>query len=136
MQNCDGELSMADAVLIMRSIANPAKFGIEGTYEHLITEQGKKNADIAGDNDGITNADALAIQKKLLGLDDEPTTPMTAQPIGFKDLDTAIDAIGKCDVNVYPEEYREDYRKMFEHLKNYGFIYQVTDNETIKVNNS
>ena len=67
--NCDGELSMADAVLIMQSIANPAKFGIEGTDEHHITEQGKKNADIAGENDGVTNADALAIQKKLLKLD-------------------------------------------------------------------
>jgi hypothetical protein len=67
--NCDNELSMADAVLIMQSIANPAKFGIEGTDENHITEQGKKNADIAGENDGITNADALAIQKKLLKLD-------------------------------------------------------------------
>ena len=67
--NCDGELSMADAVLIMQSLANPAKYGIEGTNENHITEQGKKNADIAGENDGITNADALAIQKKLLKLD-------------------------------------------------------------------
>lgn len=67
--NCDGELSMADAVLIMQYIANPAKYGIEGTNENHITEQGKKNADIAGENDGITNADALAIQKKLLKLD-------------------------------------------------------------------
>ena len=60
---------MADAVLIMQSLANPAEFGIEGTDEHHITEQGKKNADITGENDGITNADALAIQKKLLKLD-------------------------------------------------------------------
>jgi hypothetical protein len=67
--NCDGELSMADAVLIMQSIANPAKFGIKGTNENHLTEQGSQNADIAGDNDGITNADALAVQKKLLGLD-------------------------------------------------------------------
>ena len=66
--NCDGELSMADAVLIMQSIANPAKFGIEGTDVNHITEQGKKNADIAGENDGITNADALAIQKYKLSL--------------------------------------------------------------------
>ena len=67
--NCDGEMSMADAVLIMQYIANPAKYGIEGTNENHITEQGKKNADIAGENDGVTNADALAIQKKLLKLD-------------------------------------------------------------------
>ncbi len=67
--NCDGEVNMSDAVLIMQSLANPAKYGVNGTDEHHITEQGKKNADIAGENDGITNADALAIQKKLLKLD-------------------------------------------------------------------
>ena len=67
--NCDGELSMADAVLIMQYIANPDKYGENGTAKTHITEHGKKNADIAGENDGITNADALAIQKKLLKLD-------------------------------------------------------------------
>ena len=67
--NCDGELNMGDAVIIMQALANPDKYGENGTDEHHITEQGKKNADIAGDNDGITNAEALAIQKKLLMLD-------------------------------------------------------------------
>jgi hypothetical protein len=67
--NCDGELSMADAVLIMQSIANPERFGVNGTDKNHITEQGKKNADITGENDGVTNADALAVQKKLLKLD-------------------------------------------------------------------
>jgi hypothetical protein len=52
----------------MQYIANPDKFGVNGTDKNHITEQGKKNADITGENDGITNADALAIQKKLLGL--------------------------------------------------------------------
>ena len=67
--NCDGELSMADAVTIMQYISNPDKYGENGTDKNHITEQGKKNADIAGENDGVTNADALAIQKKLLKLD-------------------------------------------------------------------
>lgn len=67
--NCDGELSMADAVLIMQSISNPDKYGEKGTGKQRMTEQGKKNADITGENDGVTNADALAIQKKLLKLD-------------------------------------------------------------------
>jgi hypothetical protein len=66
--NCDGELSMADAVLIMQFIANPDKYGENGTNEYHITEQGKINADIAGANDGITNSDALEVQKKLLKL--------------------------------------------------------------------
>ena len=44
----------------MQTIANPAKY--------KLSEQGRKNADIVGDNDGITNLDALQIQKKLLKL--------------------------------------------------------------------
>ena len=67
--NLDGAVDMSDCVLIMQSLANPAKYGVNGTDEHRITEQGKKNADIAGDGDGVTNLDALAIQKKLLKLD-------------------------------------------------------------------
>ena len=49
---------MSDSVLIMQSLSNPDKY--------MISERGKKNADT--NNDGITNADALVIQKKLLGL--------------------------------------------------------------------
>ena len=64
--NCDDEVSMADAVIIMQAIANPDKYGENGTHENHITAQGRKNAD--NDGDGMTNADALAIQKKLLGL--------------------------------------------------------------------
>lgn len=67
--NCDNDVDMADAVLIMQSIANPGKFGVNGTDKNRITEQGSKNADITGNNDGVTNADALAVQKKLLGQD-------------------------------------------------------------------
>ena len=64
--NCDDEVNMADAVLIMQAIANPDKYGETGTDKNHITAQGTINADIA--DDGMTNADALAIQKRLLGL--------------------------------------------------------------------
>ena len=57
--NCDNDMNMGDAVLIMQSLANPDKYSI--------TAQGKFNADT--NCDGITNADALAIQKKLLKLE-------------------------------------------------------------------
>lgn len=57
--NCDNTLNLADAVFIMQSIANPDKYSI--------TAQGKYNADT--DDDGITNTDALTIQKKLLKLE-------------------------------------------------------------------
>ena len=66
--NCDGQIDMADAVLVMQSLANPNKYGLEGTAEVHLTEQGKFNGDL--DGDGITVGDAQAIQKILLGLTD------------------------------------------------------------------
>ena len=67
--NCDGQVDLSDAVMIMQALANPNKYGLDGTAEHHLTEQGKLNGDMNGD--GLTSGDALAIQKKLLGLDDE-----------------------------------------------------------------
>ena len=66
--NCDDEVDMADAVMIMQALANPNKYGIDGTAEHHLTEQGKTNGDMNGD--GLTVGDAQAIQRKLLGLDE------------------------------------------------------------------
>jgi len=66
--NCDGIVDIADAVLIMQAIANPDCFNIGGTDESAITEKGMKNADVAGNGDGLTNSDALAIQKFRIGL--------------------------------------------------------------------
>ena len=43
----------------MQSICNPSKYGIEGTDKNRITAQGQINGDVAGNNDGITNSDAL-----------------------------------------------------------------------------
>jgi len=60
--NDDGELSLADAISIMQSIGNPD--------EYRLTPQEKYNADVFNPGDGITNNDALAIQKKLIGLTD------------------------------------------------------------------
>ena len=69
--NCDGSVSLADAVLIMQSLANPSKFGLNGTDEKHITEQGSANGDVNGTGNGITNLDALAIQKYCLKLIDK-----------------------------------------------------------------
>jgi len=66
--NCDGTVNLADAVLVMQSIANPSKYGLTGSEDTHITEQGQLNADVSGNGDGITNADALAIQKYKLDL--------------------------------------------------------------------
>ena len=66
--NCDGNIDLADAVLIMQSISNPSKYGIEGNDKNRITSKGQKNADCSNTGDGVTNADALAIQKYKLSL--------------------------------------------------------------------
>ena len=67
--NCDGSVDMSDAVLIMQALANPNKYGIDGTAEHHLTSIGKENGDMNGD--GLTVGDAQAIQEKLLGLSDD-----------------------------------------------------------------
>ncbi len=67
--NCDGQVDMADVVLVMQALANPNRYDVNGTaYVHL-TPQGKINADM--DGFGMTVGDALTIQRKLLGLDNE-----------------------------------------------------------------
>ncbi|MBR5682828.1 MAG: endo-1,4-beta-xylanase [Ruminococcus sp.] len=58
--NCDGGIDMADAVIIMQSLANPNKYSL--------TDQGKFNADVYEAGAGITTIDAYTIQKYLLGL--------------------------------------------------------------------
>ena len=68
--NLDNEVSLADAVLIMQFIANPDKYGVNGTNENHITDLGLKYADVTGGEDGVTAADALAIQQYKLKLID------------------------------------------------------------------
>ena len=58
--NCDGAVDVSDAVIIMQSLSNPSKYSL--------TEQGKLNGDVNKNGDGITNADALSIQKYKLEL--------------------------------------------------------------------
>lgn len=52
----------------MQSISNPSKYGVKGTDKNKITEQGNINADCSSTGDGVTNADALAIQKYKLAI--------------------------------------------------------------------
>ena len=58
--NYDGEVNMADAVIIMQSIANPDSY--------TLSAEGKDLADVNKRGDGVTNTDALSIQKYKLGL--------------------------------------------------------------------
>lgn len=66
----DGSVWLNDAVLIMQAIANPNKFGINGTDDLHITPQGWANADCYKPGDGVTPKDALSIQMILLKLID------------------------------------------------------------------
>lgn len=69
--NLNGQVELSDAVLIMQSFANPDKYGTGGTATNRLTEEGKKRGDCCNTGDGLTNKDALAIQKYLLTLIDK-----------------------------------------------------------------
>lgn len=66
--NCNGEVRLNDAVLVMQSIGNPDVYGVSGSNKTHITKQGIVNADVAGNGDGLTNLDALEIQKYLINI--------------------------------------------------------------------
>lgn len=66
--NCDKKVDLSDAVLIMQCISNPSKYSENGSDKNRITSQGKANADCFNTGDGVTNADALSIQKYKLSL--------------------------------------------------------------------
>ena len=64
--NCDGTVDLADAILIMQSLANPNKYGIGGTAAKPLTKQGQANADVDTSTKGLTGDDAVKIQEYLL----------------------------------------------------------------------
>ena len=64
--NCDTRIELADAILIMQSLANPNKYGIGGTAANPLTEQGRINGDVDKATQGLTGDDALMIQEYLL----------------------------------------------------------------------
>ena len=133
--NCDGQMDMSDVVLIMQALANPNKYGENGTAKVHLTAQGKENADM--DGNGLTVGDAQKIQMKLLGLDDdsEPLTPL-AQSVGVNTTDEAIKLIRSYDLNDYNVNARETMKQMFESFKKDGFIYrfaEVTGDDAVKL---
>ncbi|MCR4638717.1 hypothetical protein [Ruminococcus sp.] len=133
--NCDGQMDMSDVVLIMQSLANPNKYGENGTAKVHLTAQGKENADL--DGNGLTVGDAQKIQMKLLGLDDdsEPLTPL-AQSVGVNTTDEAIKLIRSYDLNDYNVNAHETMKQMFESFKKDGFIYrfaEVTGDDAVKL---
>ena len=71
--NNDEQIDLADAVIIMQALANPNKYGVDGTDRRRISTQGWVNADVHKRGNGVTSNDALAIQKYCLGLVSLPT---------------------------------------------------------------
>lgn len=72
--NCNGSVDLSDAVLIMQYLSNPSKYGDNGSDKSHMTEKGKRNSDVTGKGDGVTNLDALAIQRYQLKLVDKLPT--------------------------------------------------------------
>ena len=68
---------MADSVIIMQYLANPDKYGTDGSEKNHITQKGRINADVNGSGT-MTAEDALTIQRYLLrqikNLPDLPAT--------------------------------------------------------------
>nr|AEV59110.1 scaffoldin C [Ruminococcus flavefaciens] len=75
--DCDGQVKMNDAVLIMQSLSNGDRFGEDGTESTHIKALGVANGDVAGDpssatvkrdkgGDGLSPLDALRIQEYLI----------------------------------------------------------------------
>ena len=54
----------------MQSISNPSKYSVIGTDPSHMTKAGQLNADVNNHGDGMTNKDALTIQKYALQLID------------------------------------------------------------------
>ena len=77
--NCDGKVDISDAVMILQAVSNPDKYGVGGTDKTCITEQGMLNGDVAGGRNGITAADALEIQRYVVGLITEFESDLTDQ---------------------------------------------------------
>jgi hypothetical protein len=50
----------------MQALANPNKYGVNGTDSKHITLEGAANADVDKTSEGLTSNDALRIQKYLL----------------------------------------------------------------------
>jgi hypothetical protein len=65
--NCDGKVELADAILIMQALANPDKYGENGSAPKHITARGKLNGDVDKTTPGLTGGDAMKIQEFLLG---------------------------------------------------------------------
>ena len=69
--DCDGNVYLNDAVLIMQAVGSPDVYGVGGSAKEALTKQGLTNGDVYDPGTGLTNMDALSIQKYLLKMLDK-----------------------------------------------------------------
>ena len=74
--NVDGNVTIADATSIFQALGNPDKY--------ILSEQGKANADVVDNGDGISALDALAIQAVNAKLVESELFPMTRTEYSIK----------------------------------------------------
>ena len=65
--NNDWSVDMSDVIIIMQALANPDKYGVNGSDKNHITQNGINCGDVNGG--GLSGNDALYIQRYLLGLE-------------------------------------------------------------------
>ncbi|MCR4793749.1 MAG: N-acetylglucosamine-1-phosphate uridyltransferase [Ruminococcus sp.] len=66
--NCDGIVDDDDVSLIMRAVAFPSSYGVNGSNLSHITVQGLSNADVYEPGGGLTNQDARSISRFIEGV--------------------------------------------------------------------
>jgi len=66
--NCDGIVDDEDVSLIMKAVAFPSSYGVNGSNSLHITVQGLSNADVYEPGGGLTNQDARSISRYIEGV--------------------------------------------------------------------
>ena len=62
---------------------------------------------------------------------EQTVQPVAPQPVSFEDLSAVVEALNGYNLDVYPEQYRETYREMYDRFNREKFVYQVQDNDVI-----
>lgn len=120
--NGDGSLNMADIVLFQKWLLNQPGLEINDLTA----------ADLY--MDGKLDVFDLCLMKKALieKMNDTPVSPVTpplSQPIALNNMEEVKDLLNNYDLNAYPEESHDNYRKMFDRFKEDGYIYYFSENE-------
>lgn len=120
--NSDGSFNVADVVLFQKWLLNDPDVKLDNWMA----------ADLC--QDGKLDVFDLCLMKKALieKMDDTPISPITpplTHPIDLNNMEEVKDLLNNYDLNAYPEESRDNYRKMFDRFKEDGYIYYFSENE-------